>query len=111
MTKLSNKVDKVVQKRRRNCPTNPLTNPLSNPGKQSIKKIINNVGKNFNANYRLVKEGKKLKYNDPKMIAERIYKKTDNPLKAEAFLKLYNSFDEKQKKRAIDYARHLGCLK
>ena len=44
------------------------------------------------------------------MIAQRILQKTDDPLKAEAFLKLYNSFDEKEKKRAEHYARQLGCL-
>ena len=107
MTKLSKDKKKVMTKLSQispqYCHTNPVINPL-------IKKSINNIVKNSHAGYKKVKEGKQLRYNDPKMIAQRILQKTDDPLKAEAFLKLYNSFDEKEKKRAEHYARQLGCL-
>ncbi len=103
MTKLSKDKKNVMTELSKISPQYCHTNPVINP---YIEKIV----KNTNAAYKKVKEGKQLRYNDPKMIAQRILQKTNDPSKAEAFLKLYNSFNEKEKKRAEHYARSLGCL-
>ena len=107
MTKLSkdkrNVLTELSKISPQHCHTNPVINPL-------IKKSINNIVKNSHSGYRKVKEGKQLRFNDPKMIAQRILQKTNDPLKAKAFLDMYNSFDQEQKKRAEHYARQLGCL-
>ena len=107
MTKLSSKVDNIVKKGGQKCPTNPLTNPLNNP----VDKVIKNLVKNTNSNYKLVKQGRKKKYNSDEMIYQRILKKTGDPLLAEGWLKLRKSWNKEDQVRADKYARHLQCLK
>lgn len=78
---------------------------------KSIGNIIKNIAKNTNPNYKLVKQGKRQKYNSDEMIYTRILKKTDNTELAERWLQLKRSPNWKDKVRAERIAIHLQCLK
>ena len=78
---------------------------------KSIGNIIKNIAKNTNPNYKLVKQGKRQKYNSDEMIYTRILKKTDNTELAERWLQLKRSPNWKDKVRAERIAIPLQCLK
>jgi predicted S18 family serine protease len=76
-----------------------------------VKKLISKVVLGTNSNVKAYKEGNKLAYNDPKNVAQRIYKKTNSIEQSEAYLTMKNSTNWDDKVRADEFAKHLGCLK
>ena len=115
-TELSKTQDRNVQNIRSEMTdqsTNKSTNESSESKKNkiSIKNIIQGITKHTNPEYKAVVNGSKLPFNSNEAIADRILKKTGDPLKAEAFLKLKKSSNWDDKVRADDFAEQLGCLK
>ena len=78
--------------------------------KSKLNNIIKRATKNTHSGYKAVVENKKKSFKSVEMIAQRILRKTNNPVIQEAYLKLANSPNFDDKARAEYYAKSLGCL-
>ena len=108
LTKLSKTQDKDVQ----NIGPKKADQSINKSINESrVKKLISKVVLGTNPNVKAYKEGNKLAYNDPKNVAQRIYKKTNSIEQSKAYLTMKNSTNWDDKVRADEFAKHLGCLK
>jgi len=106
-TILSQTEDKIVKNIRTKMTDQSTYNLLN---KSKLNNIIKRATKNTHSGYKAVVENKKKSFKSVEMIAQRILRKTNNPVIQEAYLKLANSPNFDDKARAEYYAKSLGCL-